>query len=101
LCPFESGVIGVGPQVGYVLPLGQVQAYINLKAYGEFAAHDRPSGWNAWLTLSFSPLPPTKPAIGNADEMIMAKPYHCQATRQGADQLGCKPFAPFCHSFSQ
>ena len=61
LCPFESGVIGVGPQVGYNLALGQVQAYINLKAYGEFAAHDRPSGWNAWLTLSFSPLPPTNP----------------------------------------
>jgi hypothetical protein len=58
---FESGVIGVGPQVGFILPLGQVQAYLNLKAYGEFAAHDRPSGWNTWLTLSFSPLPAASP----------------------------------------
>jgi hypothetical protein len=61
LCPFESGVIGVGPQIGYIFPLGSVQAYVNAKAYYEFAAHDRPSGWNAWLTLSFSPSAPTSP----------------------------------------
>jgi hypothetical protein len=60
-CPFESGVIGVGPQVGFILPLGGVQAYLNLKAYGEFAGHDRPTGFNTWLTLSFSPLGPANP----------------------------------------
>jgi len=32
-----------------------MQAYLGLKAYGEFDGHDRPSGWNAWATLSFSP----------------------------------------------
>ena len=37
------------------------QAYLNLKAYGEFAGHDRPTGFNTWLTLSFSPLGPTNP----------------------------------------
>jgi hypothetical protein len=61
LCPFESGVIGVGPQLGYIIPLGTMQAYINAKAYFEFAEHDRPSGWNAWLTLSFSPSAPVNP----------------------------------------
>jgi hypothetical protein len=61
LCPFESGVIGVGPQVGYILPIGGVQAYLNLKAYGEFAGHDRPTGFNTWLTLSFSPIAPNNP----------------------------------------
>ena len=61
LCPFESGVIGVGPQVGFIFPVGQLQAYLNFKAYGEFDAHDRPSGWNAWVTLSFSPPAPTNP----------------------------------------
>ena len=59
--PFESGVIRVGPQVGFIFPVGQVQAYVNLKAYGELDAHDRPSGWNAWLTLAFSPPAPTNP----------------------------------------
>jgi hypothetical protein len=61
LCPFESGVIGLGPQVGFILPLGGVQAYLNLKAYGEFAGHDRATGFNTWLTLSFSPLGPINP----------------------------------------
>ena len=61
LCPFESGVIGIGPQLGYIIPAGSLQAYINLKAYGEFDGHNRPSGWNAWLTLSLSPSAPTSP----------------------------------------
>jgi hypothetical protein len=58
---FESGVIGVGPQLGFIIPAGSLQAYINLKAYWEFDGHDRPSGWNTWLTLSFSPAPPSNP----------------------------------------
>jgi hypothetical protein len=61
LCPFESGVIGIGPQVGFIIPAGSLQVYLNLKAYGEFDAHDRPSGWNGWVTLSFSPPAPTNP----------------------------------------
>jgi hypothetical protein len=58
---FESGVIGVGPQLGFIIPAGSLQAYINLKAYYEFDGHERPSGWNTWLTLSFSPAPPSNP----------------------------------------
>jgi Putative MetA-pathway of phenol degradation len=50
--PFESRVIGVGPQVGYIFPPGNYQRYLNLKGYGEFDAHDRPSGYLAWLTLT-------------------------------------------------
>ena len=53
--PFKSRVVGVGPQVGYIFPLGNYQGYLNLKGYGEFDAHDRPSGYNAWLTFSISP----------------------------------------------
>ena len=55
---FESRVIGVGPQLGFIFPTGSVQTYLNLKAYVEFDAQDRPSGWNAWATLSFSPSAP-------------------------------------------
>jgi hypothetical protein len=36
-----------------------VQTYLNFKSYWEFDAVNRPSGWNAWVTLSFSPSPPT------------------------------------------
>ena len=59
---FQSQVLGVGPQIGYIFPIGGMQGYLNLKAYGEFDGSDRPSGWNAWLTLVISPLAPTPPA---------------------------------------
>jgi Putative MetA-pathway of phenol degradation len=59
--PFESRVVGVGPQIGYIFPLGTYQGYVNLKGYGEFDAHDRPHGYNTWLTLSISPPAPTPP----------------------------------------
>jgi hypothetical protein len=61
LCPFESGVIGVGPQIGYIIPMGSFQMYVNAKTYLEFESRDRPSGWNGWLTLSFSPSAPINP----------------------------------------
>ena len=57
---FESRVAGIGPQVGYLFPVGRMQGYINLKAYAEFDAAARPSGWNAWVTFSLSP-PATAP----------------------------------------
>ena len=65
---FQSQVVGVGPQVGFIFPVGDMQGYLNLKAYGEFAAENRPSGWNAWVTFVISPAtapapPPTRPII--------------------------------------
>jgi len=35
-----------------------MQGYVNLKGYGELDAHDRASGWNAWVTFSTSPIAP-------------------------------------------
>ncbi len=54
----ESRVFGVGPQLGYLFPVGNMQGYVNAKAYFEFDSHDRPSGWNTWLTFSISPAAP-------------------------------------------
>jgi len=60
LCPFESRVIGIGPQFGYIFPISKDwQGYVNVKAYGEFDHANRPDGWNAWLTLNISPAAPT------------------------------------------
>jgi hypothetical protein len=56
---FRSRVVGVGPQIGYLFPIGDLQGYLNLKGYGEFAAENRPAGWNTWLTFSISPMAPT------------------------------------------
>jgi hypothetical protein len=58
LGPIESRVFGVGPQLGYLFPVGNMQGYLNAKAYFEFDRHDRPSGFNTWLTFSISPAAP-------------------------------------------
>jgi hypothetical protein len=55
---FRSRVVGLGPQIGYLFPVGDLQGYLNLKGYGEFEAANRPSGWNTWLTFSISPAAP-------------------------------------------
>jgi len=52
---FESGVLGVGPQIGYIIPMGTLQGYLNLKGYYEFDAQNRASGWSTWLTFAISP----------------------------------------------
>jgi hypothetical protein len=60
---FQSQVLGIGPQFGYVFPLSQtLQGYINLKGYAEFAGSDRPTGWNTWLTFAISPAAAPPPA---------------------------------------
>jgi hypothetical protein len=56
---FRSCVVSVGPQIGYLFPVGDMQGYLNLKGYGEFDAANRPAGWNTWLTFSISPMAPT------------------------------------------
>ncbi|MGY1458368.1 SphA family protein [Luteimonas sp. A534] len=49
---FKSRVSGIGPQVGYFFPLGAHKGYVNAKGIYEFDARNRPSGWNAWVTLA-------------------------------------------------
>lgn len=64
---FRSRVAGVGPQVGFIFPVGDMQGYLNIKGYKEFAAQNRPEGWNTWVTFAISPAPPepgaTKPIV--------------------------------------
>jgi hypothetical protein len=60
---FESRVLGIGPQVGYVMPWGtDHQVYFNLKAYKEFDAAARADGWNAWFTVAITPAAAPPPA---------------------------------------
>jgi hypothetical protein len=53
---FQSQVVGMGPQLGFIIPLSTTtQGYLNLKSYWEFANQNRPDGWNAWVTFVISP----------------------------------------------
>jgi hypothetical protein len=52
---FESRVAAVGAQFGYTVPMGELDAYVNVRGYKDFDAANRPEGWNVWLTLAISP----------------------------------------------
>jgi hypothetical protein len=67
---FQSQVVGVGPQLGFIFPVGNMQGYLNLKGYGEFAAQNRPHGWNTWVTFVISPAPPTTSTASTPKRMI-------------------------------
>jgi hypothetical protein len=58
----KSAVVGVGPQIGYLFPVGDLHGYLNVKGYYEFDSTYRPKGWNTWLTLSISPAAPSSAA---------------------------------------
>lgn len=48
---YKSSVNAVGLQVGHFFPVSGVPWYVNLKAYKEFEAKNRPEGWNMWVSL--------------------------------------------------
>jgi hypothetical protein len=51
---FRSRVVGAGPQAGWSFQLGGVATDLSVRGYKEFAALNRPEGWNAYLVLSLS-----------------------------------------------
>jgi hypothetical protein len=52
---FESRVASIGAQLGYTIPMGGIEANVNVRGYQEFGAANRPEGWNLWLTFTLSP----------------------------------------------
>ena len=58
---FQSQVFGIGPQIGFLFPVGDMQGYLNFKAYGEFDNANRPAGFNTWVTFAISPPTPGAP----------------------------------------
>ncbi|WP_022722138.1 transporter, partial [Rhodopseudomonas sp. B29] len=61
LGPFKSRVEAVGPQLGFLFPVGGMQGVLNLKGYWEFDAQNRAKGWNSWVTFAVSAPPPPPP----------------------------------------
>jgi hypothetical protein len=60
---FRSRVNGIGPQLGYIFPIGKDwQGALLLKGYWEFEADHRPEGWNTWVALAISPAAPKEEA---------------------------------------
>ncbi len=49
-----SRVAGAGPQLGWSFRTRNVEVDVNVRAYGEFAAQNRPEGYSAWFTVTIS-----------------------------------------------
>jgi hypothetical protein len=58
-------VLGAGPQIGYLFPVGHLQGFLNLKGYWEFDAQNRPEGHNFWLVFGIAPAAAPAQASGN------------------------------------
>ena len=59
---FKGRVAGIGPQIGFLFPVGKEhQGYLNLKAYKDFAAANRAEGYTAWVTFAITPAAPEAP----------------------------------------
>jgi hypothetical protein len=61
---FRGMSVGIGPQLGFLLPnlLEGYQGYLNLKAYKDLETENRPNGWSSWVTFQISPQAPEPPA---------------------------------------
>lgn len=49
----RSRVAGAGPQMGWSFQVSGVEVDVNLRGYAEFAAQNRPEGFNVWFNLTF------------------------------------------------
>jgi hypothetical protein len=65
---FKGRIAGIGPQIGFIIPLSKdYQGYLNVKGYKDFAAENRAEGYTAWVTFAITPAAPeaatTKPMV--------------------------------------
>lgn len=65
---FRGRAIGIGPQIGFIIPLADgYQGYLNLRGYKDIEVENRASTWSTWVTFAVSLAPPepasTKPAV--------------------------------------
>ena len=58
---FRGMAVGIGPQIGFLFPVGDYQGYLNLKGYKDLEVENRPQGWSAWVTFAISPKAPEPP----------------------------------------
>jgi hypothetical protein len=73
LCPFESRTVGLGPQIGFIMPNASFQTYVNVEAYWDIDTQNRASGASAWLAIAFSP---NAPSTAASPSMVTKAPPH-------------------------
>jgi hypothetical protein len=52
---FRGQAVGIGPQIGFVIPMSDgYQGYLNIRGYKDLEVENRPSSWSTWVTFSLS-----------------------------------------------
>jgi hypothetical protein len=61
LGPFKGRAIGIGPQIGFLIPISSdYQGYLNLRGYRDIDVENRARTWTAFVTFAISPKAPEK-----------------------------------------
>jgi hypothetical protein len=65
---FRGRAIGIGPQIGFIIPMSDgYQGYLNLRGYKDLEVENRASTWSTWVTFAVSTALPehasSKPAV--------------------------------------
>jgi len=55
---FKGRAVGLGPQVGFLFPVGDLQGYLNVKGYADLETENRAKGWSTWVSFVLSPKAP-------------------------------------------
>jgi hypothetical protein len=56
---FRGRAVGIGPQIGFIIPLSDgYQGYLNLRGYKDLEVENRAKTWSTWVTFAISPAPP-------------------------------------------
>jgi hypothetical protein len=59
LGPFKGRAVGIGPQIGFIIPFSKsYQGYLNLRGYKDLDVENRAKTWTAWVTFAISPASP-------------------------------------------
>jgi hypothetical protein len=63
---FRGQAVGLGPQIGFIIPISKdYQGYLNIKGYKDLETENRAKTWSTWVTFAISSAPaePAKPSI--------------------------------------
>jgi hypothetical protein len=59
LGPFLGRAVGIGPQIGFIIPISkEYQGYLNVRGYKDVEVENRANTWSTWVTFAISPAPP-------------------------------------------
>lgn len=56
---FRGRAVGLGPQIGFIIPISkEYQGYLNVRGYKDLEVENRANTWSTWVTFAISPAPP-------------------------------------------